>query len=119
MRLILLLVFLLPGCALLQPCPVDREASRMVDDWNAAAADGAIDEADFRMLDADAGHVTDALEQKKRAPFPPTGIPWVDLIGGLVGVSTAAAGIAHVTVNRSRNKAREARGEPTGKTKVA
>ena len=75
-----LLMLLLPGCSLFT-CPVDEPANRMNEDYQDARDDGAIDEAEIKLLDRDSGYLSAALEEKSQ-PFklPTTGIPWLDAL---------------------------------------
>lgn len=108
---LLLLAVGLSGCALLQPCPVDAPAARMVDDWIEFRQDG-IDEAETKMLDRDANMVADALEEKRRPWTPPTtGIPWLDAALALAGAA-ATVGASVKTTNVLRDRKRQKRGEP-------
>jgi hypothetical protein len=118
----LILLLLLPGCALLQPNPVEPAADRFLGDYRdsrSESSDGgaAITPAETHTLDRDAGFLEAAFEEKNSPPAPlNSGIPWLD---GLYGVGILALQYAtHKYTMAKRDGARVARGEPVGVQKT-
>jgi hypothetical protein len=105
MRLLLILPLLLTGC-------VAPEASRFVNDYADARADGTIDAAEIGVLDRDAAELDDAL---RAPPIPPTGFPWIDVVAPLVAAAAAGFG-SHKYTMTVRDRLAQAKAPATTQT---
>jgi hypothetical protein len=102
---------ILPWSVLLAGC-VGPQASRLVDDYASARADGVIDAAEIGVLDRDAAELDDAL---RAPPLPATGFPWIDLAAPMVAAAAAGFG-SHKYTMTVRDRLAQAKAPDTTPT---
>ena len=109
-----LLLLLLAGCVT-PPDPVRPVSDRAAQDWEAFAADGALDPTEFKMLDRDFAAMEQELAKEPPRPTPvPTGIPWLDIAMSVAGaIATGYATHKTTMYVRDRQRAGEAPAAPT------